>query len=44
MKKIEKTNETWKKELTPAQYRILRESGTEPAFQGAYTDLSDDGL
>jgi peptide-methionine (R)-S-oxide reductase len=44
MTKIQKTNEEWKKELSPEQYRVLREAGTEPAFRGEYTDLSDDGL
>jgi peptide-methionine (R)-S-oxide reductase len=44
MNKLQKTNEQWKKELTPEQYRVLRESGTEPAFQGEYTDVTTDGI
>lgn len=44
MNKISKTNEEWEKELTPEQYRVLRESGTEPAFTGEYTDLTDEGI
>ena len=28
----------WKKKLTPEQYRIMREGGTEPAFTGKYFD------
>jgi len=43
MKKIEKTNVEWKKELSPEQYRILREAGTEGAFLGQYTGITEDG-
>jgi peptide-methionine (R)-S-oxide reductase len=40
--KIEKTDEEWRKELTPEQYAILRKKGTEPAFSGAlYRNHSD---
>jgi peptide-methionine (R)-S-oxide reductase len=38
IQKIVKTEEQWKKELTPQQYQVLREKGTERAFTGAYWD------
>ena len=42
--KIQKTEEEWKKELTPQQYEILRNKGTEPAFTGQYVDMHDNGM
>lgn len=38
-KKIVKTDEEWKKELTAEQYRILRQSGTERAFGKVYEEF-----
>jgi peptide-methionine (R)-S-oxide reductase len=42
--KIEKTEEEWRRELTPEQYRILREKGTERPWTGEYNATKDPGL
>lgn len=41
---VMKTDAEWKKELTPEQYRVLREAGTERAFTGAYVDNHEKGV
>ena len=41
--KMNKCDSEWKKELTPEQYRIMREKGTEPAFSGALLDNKREG-
>jgi peptide-methionine (R)-S-oxide reductase len=41
--KVQKTDSEWKKELSPEQYRVLREAGTERAFSGEYTMHFEDG-
>ena len=41
---MNKTEEQWKEELTPEQYRILRDKGTEAAFTGKYYNTHDSGM
>ncbi|MEU9921696.1 peptide-methionine (R)-S-oxide reductase MsrB [Streptomyces griseoluteus] len=41
---VEKPDEQWRAELSPAEYTVLRQAGTEPAFTGEYTDTKTDGV
>ena len=41
--KVVKSEQEWRKELTPAQYDTLRRAGTEPPFTGEYVYNKDSG-
>ena len=43
MAKVEKTPDEWREALTPEQYRVAREHGTERAFTGRYDGFKEDG-
>ncbi len=41
---MEKTGKDWKKTLTPEQFEICRNKGTEPPFSGEYNDCKERGI
>jgi methionine-R-sulfoxide reductase len=41
---LQHTEAEWRKILTPEQYHVLREAGTEPAFTGKYWDTKEPGV
>ncbi|WP_419193397.1 peptide-methionine (R)-S-oxide reductase MsrB [Kolteria novifilia] len=42
--RVELTNAEWKEKLSPEQYYVTRQKGTERAFTGAYHDCKKDGV
>ena len=42
--KVTKSEQEWRDQLTPEQYAVARQHGTEPPFTGAYHDSKEDGV
>ena len=38
MEKVQRTDAEWRQQLSPEEYRVLREAGTEAPWQGEYTE------
>ncbi len=43
-RKVSKTDEEWRQQLTPEQYEVTRRKGTEPPFTGEYHDCKEEGV
>jgi peptide-methionine (R)-S-oxide reductase len=41
---VQKTDEEWQAELSPAEFQVLRQASTEPAWTGEYTDDHTEGV
>ena len=44
MTKINKSEQQWRQQLDPEQFRVCRQKGTEPAFSGKYNDHKEQGM
>ena len=41
---VQRSEQEWRESLTPAEFKVLRQAGTEPAFRGEYTDTKTQGV
>lgn len=44
MSGLNKTEDQWRQELSPEEFHVLREAGTEAPFVGEYTDTETEGI
>ncbi|MEY4311850.1 MAG: hypothetical protein RLZZ571_620 [Actinomycetota bacterium] len=44
MSRVNKTEDQWRQELSPEEFRVLRQAGTEAPFMGEYTDTETEGI